>query len=145
MCVVCYSMVHPWGPGGWWPLYVAPLSHSFTSRSLACHTLPVDTHTGRHSHGAWHAVSLKRQETQMWQPINFVWPRSTQGSACTQLCCTSLAFRDTRRLWGVVSRRSRSFPLLGFGFQGFFWVFLASPGSLANRLNDEEEASFLPC
>lgn len=120
MCVVCYSIVHPWGPGGWWPLYVAPLSHSFTSRSLACHTLPVDTHTGRHSHGAWHAVSLKRQEAQMWQQINFVWPRSTQGRACTKLCCTSLGFCDTRKLSGGSFQDGHGPSVYCFwGFQGF--------------------------
>lgn len=82
VCVcVCSVLLYspPLGSLGWWPLYVAPLSHSFKSRSFACHTLPFDTHTGGHSHSAWHAISLKRQQTQMWQQINFVWPRSTQG------------------------------------------------------------------
>lgn len=83
----------------------------------------------------------------MWQQINFVWPRSTQGGACTKLCCTSLGFCDTRKLSGGSFQDGHGPSVYCFwGFQGFLgFFFLASPGSLANGLKDEEEESFLPC
>lgn len=47
MCVVQYCIVQPLGSCGWCPLYVALLSHPFTSHCFACHT-----HTNAHTHPA---------------------------------------------------------------------------------------------
>lgn len=38
VCVAQYCAVQPLGSRGWWPLYVAPLSHPFTSHCFGCHT-----------------------------------------------------------------------------------------------------------
>ena len=94
--VVQDCIVRALGSCGWWPLYVALLSHPFTSHLFACHTHR-SAHRHTHTHGAWPAMSLKSQEAQMWQQINVVWPRSTHRSTHTlthptlmhESCCTS--------------------------------------------------------
>lgn len=80
---VCSAVLYGPAPGVLW--VVAPVCGSaVTSLYEPSFRLSrTQKRTQRDTRGAWPAMSLKSQETQMWQQINVVWPRSTHRSTHT--------------------------------------------------------------
>ncbi len=135
VCVVQYCIVQPLGSCGWWPLYVALLSHPFTSHCFACHTHR-NTHRERHTQGAWPAMSLKSQEAQMWQQINVVWPRSTHRSTHTHtqgggLSSAALHTTETLKTINGTCNTAGNFRIITFNLLGLQSVVLSCSQTLS--------------